>query len=116
MTTCKRGDLVVVEVRFTDGSGTKRRPALVVSGEDINGKLSDVLVCPVSSQPRYLKHPGPADVPIQEWKAVGLKFPSTVRVGKTLSVDKKIIVKRIGKLPKPAYEAVENALRLIFGI
>ena len=116
MTTCKRGDLVVVEVRFTDGSGTKRRPALVVSGGDFNGKLPDVLVCPVSSQPRYLKHPGPADVPIQEWKTVGLKFPSTVRVGKTLSVDKNIIVKRIGKLPKTNCEAVENTLRLMLGL
>ncbi len=51
-TTYKRGQVVVVDVPFSNRTGVKPRPALVVSAEQLHRDLLDIIVCPVSSQPR----------------------------------------------------------------
>ena len=116
MTTCKRGDLVVVEIRYSDGTGSKRRPALIVSADDYNSRLPDVMACPVSSQPRYVEHPGPADVPIADWKSAGLRHPSAVRVGKTLAIDRGILLRRLGRMPEGTVREVDAVLRRLLGL
>ncbi len=77
--------MVVVNVPFTGQSGAKPRPALVVSVEAFHRRLLDVIVCPISSQPRYYQRPGSGDHPLKHWKAVGLRHPSTARVEDGLS-------------------------------
>ncbi len=79
-TIYKHGQVVVVNVPFSNQSGAKPRPALVVSTEGFHRKLPDVIVCPISSQSRYYQRPGPGDLPLHHWKAVGLRYPSTVRI------------------------------------
>jgi len=116
MTTCRRGDLVVVEVRYSDGTGSKRRPALVVSEDGYNRRLPDVMACPVSSQPRYVEHPGPADVPIAAWKPAGLRHPSAVRVGKTLAIDRGIVLRRLGRMPEETMREVGLVLRRLLAL
>lgn len=98
-------------VSFTDQSGAKRRPALVISDERFHAQVPDVLVCPVSSQPRFFSHPGPGDVPLTEWKAVGLRYPSTVRVGKLLAVDKGGLTRELGRVSEDTLRAVEDILK-----
>ena len=97
-TTYKRGQVVVVTVPFTSQEGSKLRPAVVVSSEKFHRRLRDVILCPISSQPRYFEKPGPGDRPISKWKAVGLHFPSTVRVFNILAVEKTLIRRALGKL------------------
>ena len=62
-TTYSRGQVVVVNVPFTAQTGSKPRPALVVSVEAFHRKLPDVIVCPVSSQPRHRQHRTPGTIP-----------------------------------------------------
>ena len=52
-TIYKRGQVVVVNVPFTGQTGSKARPALVVSVEAFHRKVADVIVCPISSQALY---------------------------------------------------------------
>jgi mRNA interferase MazF len=82
MTIYNRGEVVVVNVPFSNGTGTKPRPALIISTPSFHGTLPDVIVCPISSQPRYHAKPGPGDCPIREWQALKLRYASTVRVSK----------------------------------
>ena len=56
-TTYKHGQVVVVNVPFTGQTGSKPRPALVISVEVFHQKLLDVVVCPISSQPLYYRGP-----------------------------------------------------------
>ena len=42
-------------------TGSRPRPALVVSVEAFHRKLLDGIICPISSQPRYYQKPGPGD-------------------------------------------------------
>ena len=116
MTTYKRGQVVVVEVPYSDVSGTKRRPALVVSAEAFHRNLADVLVCPISSQPRYHRTPGTGDCPLRDWRLAGLRHPSTVRVSKLLAVDKQIVRKAIGTVAPDDLSIVTSTIRRAFDL
>lgn len=74
MTAYRRGDVVLVAMDFTDRSGSKLRPALVVSGEDYNRGTPDVLIASITGNLGAIPHPG--DHRIGEWKAAGLLKPS----------------------------------------
>jgi mRNA-degrading endonuclease toxin of MazEF toxin-antitoxin module len=114
--TCKRGQIVVVNVPFTGQTGSKPRPALVVSVEAFHRKLLDVIVCPISSQPRYYQKPGPGDQPLQHWKTVGLRHPSTARISNVLAVEKKLIKRVLGRLHAEDLARVDHGLREAFGL
>lgn len=110
------GHVVVVEVPFSHGSGFKRRPALVVSTERFHRDLTDVIVCPVTSQPRHFKNPGPGDRPLRGWRSAGLRFPSTARVAKILAVDKQLIGRVLGTVTGRDLARVQRGLRTAFGL
>lgn len=110
-TTFRRGQVVVVGVPFSDYSGAKPRPAMVVSADAFHRDLPDVIVCPISSQPRHYNRPGPGDCPLQGWKAVGLRHPSTLRVSKVLAIDKRIIRRSLGTVIREDLTRIDAALR-----
>jgi mRNA-degrading endonuclease toxin of MazEF toxin-antitoxin module len=114
MTTYRRGDVVVVNVVFTGHAGSKPRPALVVSADSFHGKLADLVVCPISSQPRFFARPGTGDQPLKHWKAIGLRHPSTVRISNIVAVEKKIIKRVLGAVHADDLAAVEQGLRAAF--
>jgi len=115
-TTYRRGQVVVVNVPFTGQTGSKPRPALVVSVDAFHRRLLDVIVCPISSQPRRYQRPGPGDHPLKHWKAVGLRHPSTARLSNLLAVEKKLIKRVLGALHAEDLERVEHGLRDVFGL
>jgi mRNA interferase MazF len=115
-TTFRRGQVVVVNVPFTGQTGSKRRPALVVSVEAFHRKLLDVIVCPISSQPRYFRKPGPGDHPLKHWKAVGLHHASTTRISNILAVEKRLIKRVLGTLHAEDLARVEQGLSEAFGL
>jgi mRNA interferase MazF len=115
-TTYRRGSVIVVEVAFSDLSGSKRRPALVVSDEAFHRTLPDLIVCPISSRPRFYRRPGPGDCPVKEWRAAGLRRPSTVRISKLLAIDKEIVSRKLGVLPSPDLVSVEKGIQMAFGL
>jgi mRNA interferase MazF len=115
-TTYKRGQVVVVNVPFTGQTGSKPRPALVTSVDAFHERLLDVIVCPISSQPRYYRKPGRGDVPLKLWKAIGLRHPSSVRISNILAVEKKLIKRVLGSLHADDLARVEHGLRAAFGL
>jgi mRNA interferase MazF len=115
-TTFERGQVAVVSVPFTGGSGSKPRPALIVSVEAFHRKLLDVILCPISSQPRFYRRPGRGDHPLKHWKAVGLRHPSTVRISNIVAVEKRMIKRILGTLSMDDLARVEGGLREAFGL
>lgn len=114
--TSRRGQVVVVSVPFSDPAGAKLRPAVVVSPETFHRKLRDVIVCPITSQPRHFEKPGPGDRPLAKWKAAGLRYPSTARVSKILAVEKSLIRRPLGKLAPEDLRSLDSALREAVGL
>lgn len=115
-TTYKRGQVVVVNVPFTDQSVSKPRPALVVSSEAFHRQLLDLIVCPISSRRRYFDSPGPGDLPLKQWRAPGLKHPSAVRISNIVAVEKNLIKRILGKLSREDLAIVDRGLRQAFGL
>jgi mRNA interferase MazF len=71
MMTIRPGDFWVADIPFTDGSASKKRPVLVLwlDGDDV------VVAAVTSAAPRT-----PTDVLLGDWRASGLRVPSTVRL------------------------------------
>lgn len=115
-TTYKHGQVVVVNVPFTGETGSKPRPALVAGVDAFHQKLLDVIVCPISSQPRYYQKPGSGDHPLKHWRAVGLLHPSTARISNILAVEKRLIKRVLGTLHAEDLARVELGLRKAFGL
>ena len=105
-----------MNVPFTGQAGSKPRPALIVSVDALHQKLLDMIVCPISSQPRYYRKPGPGDHPLVHWAALGLRHPSTVRISNLVAVEKKLIKRVLGMLHAEDLARVEHGLRQAFGL
>ena len=106
----------MVNVPFTGQTGSKPRPALVLSVAAFHQKLLDVIVCPISSQPRHHRKPGIGDHPLEYWKAVGLRHPSTARISKLLAVEKKLVKRALGRLQPEDLARIQQGLREAFGL
>jgi mRNA interferase MazF len=99
------GSIVLTRFPFTDLSGGKVRPALVVSRD--NDRRTDVVLAFITSR----SVAGNSDVlSIQPTAANGLKVPSAVRFDKIATLEKSVIVGKIGN----AEAAFLNAARAVF--
>ncbi len=87
------GSIVLTRFPFTDLSGDKRRPALVVSRD--NDRRDDLVVCFITSVPRS----GPDIAPIEASALTGLKVASAVRFDKLATLERSIIAGRLGAAP-----------------
>jgi len=79
------GSIVLTRFPFTDLSGDKRRPALVVSRD--NDRRADLVVCFITSVPRS----GPDMAPLSPTPGTGLKVASVVRFDKLATLDRAVI-------------------------
>lgn len=64
------GDVVLVPFPFTDQSGTKKRPAVVVSSRGYNCERRDMVIMAITSQIR--SSPGFGEGLVSEWQSAGL--------------------------------------------
>lgn len=84
----RRGEVLLVDLGFASGVGSKKRPVLVITELDD----LDLLVLPVTSHPAR----GEFDYPLKDWSLAGLKLPSTVRINKFATVSKSAVIKKLG--------------------
>lgn len=93
----QRGDVVIATFPFTDLSGSKRRPALVLATTIPN---SDIILAFTSSIiPTVAKfYELPLTLADADFAQTGLKVPSILRLDKLVTLDRPLITRRIGKL------------------
>jgi mRNA interferase MazF len=103
------GSIILARFPFTDLSGDKRRPALVVSRDD--DQRSEFVVCFITSVPRS----GPDMAPIAASPATGLKVPSVVRFDKIATLDRSVIAGKLGDAPLPWLTAQQARFFGVFG-
>ena len=73
----KFGDIVLVRFPFSDQSGSKQRPAVVVSGNAYNAQSPDVIVMAVTSRLKSLF--GIGEVQLVDWQEANLLRPSAIK-------------------------------------
>jgi mRNA interferase MazF len=101
------GSIVLTRFPFTDLSGDKRRPALVVSRD--NDRRPDLVVCFITSVPRS----GPDIAPLAASADTGLKVASVVRFDKLATLDRSVVSGQLGEAP-PDWLAAQRAT--FFGV
>lgn len=111
--TYEQFDVVVVPFRFTDTSGTKKRPALVISDAvTFNTPLRRSVMAMITSTTHSS---WVLDVPINDLASVGLRAASIVRM-KLFTLDDALVVRRIGTLSEVDKTAVQAALQQLFNL
>lgn len=94
-TTWRRGDVVLVPVGFTDASGAKQRPAVVISSDRYNAVSPDVMIASITGNLGAIRHPG--DHVLVAWREAGLLRPSLAQA-KIATVEAALIRRRLGTL------------------
>lgn len=107
-TPFRRGDIVLVPFDFTDRSGTKWRPAVVVSSEVYNRTTPDVIVASVTGNLRAIRHPG--DRLLTDWRIEGLLKPSLAQT-KLATIEASVVGRRLGTLSAQDLAAFEAGLQ-----
>ena len=86
----KKGDIILIPFPFSDLTGSKLRPAMVLVSAE-----TDVSVCFITTQFQWKEKFDISLVPSPE---NGLKKESLLRTGKFATIDKDLILGRIGTL------------------
>lgn len=107
MTAYERGDVILVPFPFSDQSAAKKRPAAVVSSDHCNSSSQDLVIMAITSQTE--KSTGVGGSLIHEWEKAGLLKPSAVKPALS-TIEKTLIIKKLGKLSAKDPAAMENAL------
>lgn len=110
----KRGDILVTDLRPGIGwEVTKKRPALIISVSELNNISPTVVLIPISSQ--ISKILGPERILLSKEDS-NLAKDSVMLVHQIRAVDKKRLLKRVGKLSKEKLLEVEESIKLILGM
>lgn len=87
--TVRPGDLWVADITFTDGTGSKKRPVLILWLEG-----SDAVVAAVTSAGTR----STTDVPLADWSNCGLRLPSTVRLARLDCLERSLLTFQLGHI------------------
>ncbi|MBX7233664.1 MAG: type II toxin-antitoxin system PemK/MazF family toxin [Caldilineales bacterium] len=105
----RQGDILLVPFPFTDQSGIKQRPAVVLSGVEYNREHPDIILAPLSSQIAAR----PDETAIADWRSAGLLKPSVVKPVLS-SFDTSLVRKKLGTLAPNDLNTVRKLFSRIF--
>ncbi len=101
-----KGDIVLIVFPFTDLTGRKIRPAIVLS--DLND--GDLLVARITSKMQASKF----DYYLSSWKKLNLLKPSWIRMHKLSTLDAKLAKKKIGQLDSKQMKSISLIFKTVF--
>ena len=107
MTEYSRGDVILVNFVFSDETGARRRPAVIVSSDACHQGRQEVIVAAVTSRTDRILT---GDHLIKGWEGAGLLFPS-VLTGIIRTIKQGMITRKLGIMLKADMEAVDGNLR-----
>lgn len=104
----KQGDLVLVPFPFTDLSGSKVRPAIVLISDTL-----DVTLAFISTQLHWRES---TDVLLQPSATNGLKKTSLIRLSKIATIDRSLTQGILGEVSTNERELIHQNLKILFGL
>ncbi|MBI4708293.1 MAG: type II toxin-antitoxin system PemK/MazF family toxin [Candidatus Omnitrophica bacterium] len=111
MTKYKRGDIVLVDFGFSEGTGSKKRPTLIISSDDYHKGRQEVIVVAITGN---IKRALFGDTKIDKWKEAGLMYPSLV-TGIIRTIKDSMILHKLGILSQQDFRKVQENLRKAIG-
>ncbi len=111
MTKYKRQDIVLVDFGFSEGTGSKKRPALIISSDSYHKNRQEVIVVAITHNIKRVLF---GDARIDKWKEAGLLYPSLV-TGIIRTIKDSMIIYRLGTLLQQDFQKVQENLRKTIG-
>lgn len=111
----RRGDVVIARYPFTDLSGTKPRPALVIgvrtAGPDVILAFVSKVIAARPSSFEYVLLPTDPEFPL-----TGLRFPSVFRMDKIVTLSRILLARHLGRVGPRMAQQLEIRLRAALGL
>ena len=102
-------DVILVRYPFSDLSGVKVRPAVVVSARHPS---QDIFILPLTSRTSSLVA---GEFPLNDWKTEGLNVPTAVKRG-VYTIHQSLVLKTVGRLSPTDATQLQSSLRGWLGI
>ena len=112
MTSFKQGGVVLIEYPFSEKTGSKKRPALVVSNDSYHHGRQDVIIAGITSN---ITRKLVGDTLLEDWQQAGLKYPSLV-TGILQTVKNHMIVRSLGVVSAQDLQKVLSNLGAIIKV
>ena len=106
------GDVVLVPFPFTDQSGTKKRPAVVVSSHGYSTSRRDIVIMAITSQVRTPL--GFGEAMVADWKSTGLVKASVLKPVFT-TIEQGLVVRVLGKLAAADIKTLREVVADVIG-
>jgi mRNA interferase MazF len=105
----KEGDIVVVDLPFSDLTGSKLRPVIVLSKENVNAFSSDIVVAKITgTELKSIPQLSLENSDLEEGKS---KKKSYISLTSIYTVDKSLIASKIGRVKNSFLAKLSKALR-----
>ena len=101
-----KGDIVLITFPFTDLSGSKLRPAVVLSNTSL-----DLTVCFITTQTGWQES---TDVLLSPLLTNGLRKSSLIRTSKIATLDRSLAQGLLGKLTLTEVAELDSKLKVLF--
>ncbi len=109
-----RGNVVLVDYPYTDRTGSKVRPCIVVQNDNDNQRLNDTIIVLMTSKTRF--KPGSATQVLiaaesNAGRQAGIIFDSAVQGHNMLTIDRSFIRRTIGIIPSETMSEIDACLK-----
>lgn len=106
----KQGDIVLVDFGFSEGIGSKKRPALIISSNDYNKNRQEIIIAAITHNIRRILF---GDTKITQWKEAGLIYPSLV-TGIIRTIKGSLVLNKLGVIPEEDFlKVLENIEKIL---
>src|SRR6266851_9682084 len=106
----KHGDVVEVDWPFSDRTGSKTRPAVVVQADFLNGLIDDTILVQITSTQRGIPHTEVLIDPAVETSS-GLRKVCVANCMNILTRDQTLVLRTIGYLSSVKMQQIEDSLK-----
>jgi mRNA interferase MazF len=104
MPSFSKHEVVLVRYPFSDLTGAKVRPAVIIGTSHVS---QDVFIVPLTSKTTSLLQ---GEFALGDWKEAGLNVPSAVKRG-VYTVHESLVVKKVGKISDADVVSLNTSLR-----
>jgi mRNA interferase MazF len=114
----KRGDVALLDYPFSDASGSKVRPVLIVQNDRDNLRLTSTIVVLITKNVSRAHEPTQLliDISTPAGQQSGLNRTSAVTCTNLFTVSQVKILRIIGSLPAPVMAQIDACLKVAIGL
>lgn len=101
-----QGDILIVPFPFSNLTGVRQRPVLVLSKSAYSKECEDVITCGITSNLKDSKY----SILIDNSNLIEGNIPvkSRIKVDKLFTLEQSIVIKRMGRIDKRTFEKVRK--------